>query len=919
MSLIGIFTTDTGLVVKTWDSALVRMTGIPAECAVGRRLDDIVPTLRGDTLVDFIREPLVSGSAQVLAPALHKFLIPCPPLTPSREFEQMQQRVVAGALRDDQHTVGLVVTIEDVTERLERERQLARELREATPAMRMKAVERFSSTHTDGLGPLADAMADEDWRVRRAAVRALSARRDASLVDALVSALRDGHRNFGLLSSALQLLTLTGVDSTDALIALMNDPDVDLRIQAALALGTQREPSAVDSLIRALDDPDANVRFHAIESLGRLAATRAIPHLATIAESGNVYLAFPAVEALVRINDPSVAPRLAPLLRDPILGASAAAALGQIGDEEWVDALVDALGAPETSAFALCEALVQIHRRYQTSFGGGEEIEDLVRRRLSPAGLERLLDALDRTSGEGVRTFAMVLGWLRDPAIPPALARLLGSVEARHDVIEAFVRCGSSAVSLLVEQLADEDREIQRSAVVALGRIGDRRAVPALLTLVDDPSRELWIPVISALAKIGDPRAFEPLIQLLGDSDVAARQAAVGALNSIGHPEMAGRVRVLLGDPSPLVRESALKIAGYFGYPECVDAVLKCCGDPDESVRSAALEHLPYFDDPRAGDLLDHALASEAPRARAAAAKALGALPGPAAVESLHAALLDQEPWVRYFAAISLGRHGDAATLQQLARRAAGDPAPHVRVAAVEAIGAIGGELAIDILKPLAEKDDGDSSLAALRVMGQSQSDAIGSTLHEAARASDVNRRLAAVEALSYWGHEQAVESLQWAAAADSDSAVSAAALDGLGAIANRNCAGSRAAVRAALKVVSDPARRDLAVAVLGRLTSSAIPYVAESLNADDPHIRHAVVEVLGRLTHPAASACLRKALEDTDATVRRDAVRALSRLGTRGLARRLSTMAEKDHSPDVRRAAAAALSRQGDSPEGRE
>ena len=82
---------------------------------------------------------------------------------------------------------------------------------------------------------------------------------------------------------------------------------------------------------------------------------------------------------------------------------------------------------------------------------------------------------------------------------------------------------------------------------------------------------------------------------------------------------------------------------------------------------------------------------------------------------------------------------------------------------------------------------------------------------------------------------------------------------------------------------------------MLGTLAPSAIPVVAESLGADDPHMRRGVVEVLGRLTHPAASACLQKALSDADAVVRRDAVRALSRIGTRGLARRFSALAETD------------------------
>jgi HEAT repeat protein len=910
MSRIGILTTDTDLVIKTWDPALEEMTGISAERARSKRLDELVPGLSSRPLIDLIREPLVSGSPQVLAPALHKFLIPCAPSAPSDEFEQMQQRVVVGALRDDQRAVGLVISVEDVTERLEHERRLARELRSATPEARMKAVEHFGSLHTEGLGPLADAMADQDWRVRRAAVRALASRRDESLVDAIVAALRDGHRDFSLLSSALQLLTLTGVDSTDALVRLMQDPDVDLRIQAALALGSQRRPAAVDALIRALDDPDANVRFHTIESLARLAPLNAIDRLAQVAESGDFYLAFPAIEALVRIGDPVVLPRLAPLLNDPVLGSTAAAALGAMGDEDAVCALVDAIAASPTPTTTLVEALVQIHSRYQASFAGGTQIEDLVRSRLPQAGVEKILDAINRSSTPAVRALVVILGWLQDPGIPRALTRLLGSADVRHDVIEAFVRVGSSAVTLLIEQLRSDDSETQRSAIVALGRIGDRRAVPGLLALLEERTRPLWVPVVSALARLGDARSFEPLLQLIGDPDVAVRQAAVGALNSVGHPEMVARVCALLDDPSPLLRESAVKIAGYFGYAECLEGMLDRCADREEAVRAAALEHLPYFDDPRTLGVLTDAIAHGTPRARAAAAKALGVVAGTDARTLLELALRDEEPWVRYFAAISLGRLGLPATLQPLARVAEHDSAPHVRVAAIEAIGSIGGDDAIGILRPLAE-DTSDSGLAAIRVLGNAHSEGVIATLREAVRSTHVARRLAAVDALARCGIEEAVEPLQWAASADEDPSVVSAAFEALAAIANQNTGGSRAAVRAALKSVTDPARRADALAVLGRLAPSAIPLVAESLIEDDPHLRRGVVEVLGRLTHPAASACLQKALSDADAVVRRDAVRALSRFGTRGLARRFSAMAEHDASPAVREAAAAALSRQ--------
>jgi HEAT repeat protein len=98
---------------------------------------------------------------------------------------------------------------------------------------------------------------------------------------------------------------------------------------------------------------------------------------------------------------------------------------------------------------------------------------------------------------------------------------------------------------------------------------------------------------------------------------------------------------------------------------------------------------------------------------------------------------------------------------------------------------------------------------------------------------------------------------------------------------------------------------------VAGRLDPSVIPVLAESMGTDDPPIRRGIVAALGRLSHSVASAYLQRALSDADDAVRQEAVRALSRLGTRGLTRRFAAMSQTDFSPAVRQAAAAALSRQ--------
>ena len=147
---IGVFTTDTDLVIRSWDSVLEHMTGIARPRCL-RKNDQRTRTGSGRTrsgrpvpgASDFgVRSDSGASAPQVPDP------VPDPP-KPSSEFEQMQQRVVVGALRDDSGAVGLVVTVEDVTARLESERRIARKLREGTAAERLAAIAGLAGHGTD--------------------------------------------------------------------------------------------------------------------------------------------------------------------------------------------------------------------------------------------------------------------------------------------------------------------------------------------------------------------------------------------------------------------------------------------------------------------------------------------------------------------------------------------------------------------------------------------------------------------------------------------------------------------------------------------------------------------------------------------------------------------------------------------------
>jgi len=720
MMQIGVFTTDIHLVIQVWDATLAQLTGISEEAASGQALTTLLPDLETRGLLKRFQRSLNDGVVEVLAPAFHQYLIPCAPVTPVKHFDKMQQRVTIAPLRDDnQRIAGLIATVEDVTARLERERDLAMHLAEGDETARLTAAETISDDASLDTTPLLDALSDESWRVRRAAVQGVSQRAAPEAITALLNSVIANHHNPSLLNSALQVLASSNVDTISPLLDLLKHPEPDLRMQAALALGEQRDSRAVDGLIESMNDEDTNVRYHAIEALGKLKSADVVDKLVDVAETKHFFLGFAALDALAQIGEPSIVPRIVPLLDDPMLGDQTITLLGQLGDESVVAPLTARLNIPNDSTYLIARALATLSDRYEDQYGEGQYIADLANREISPTGIQNLLDALESPDKADLRSLALVLGWVKGAGVDRALTRLMGRVDLRDEVIEALVRHGPATLDLLIAQLSAEDLEVRRSAAVALGRIGDSRATPALVNTLSDQS--LAIDAVIALGQIGDPDAVDGLLTLIGSEDASLRQAAVSALNSVIPPSMAERIIPLLHDLDPNVRESAVKIAGYFGYPDAAGALVELSRDEVERVRCAAIEHLPFVEDERGFEVLAHALKDETPTVRAAAARALGNMDDPQALQLLVEGLSDDNVWVRYFSARALGRRRDEESVKALQRVIENDKFNHVRIAALDSLGQIGGQRVAEIVVGFVNDDDPDVAHAAQAALSNSE------------------------------------------------------------------------------------------------------------------------------------------------------------------------------------------------------
>lgn len=888
---LGVVTTDRHLAIRGWNDWIAAATGVTEHDALGRPLLDFVAGERAEFYRELLGEVLANGSARVLAPAFHRYLIECRPPDESPHFDHMQQRVTIAALKHDADVVGLMITIEDVTERLDRERAAA-EAGDADYAHR------------------AGALVSEDWRIRGEAVRQLQHSATVDELRYLLDTLQRDHHDLSVLNSALRVLIAAGRTVVEPLVQLLNDKAANLRMHAALALGELRAQEATPDLVTSLDDPDENVRFHAIEALGRIGAAESINPLAKIAASDNFFLAFAAIDALSKTDDARVAPLMVSLLGEAYLRPAAIATLAAIGDEDSVPALARSLDHAEAGPVA--SALVQIHRRYDDTLGAGSFIIETALAAISSTGRAKLFAAVHTPDADRAAVVTVV-GWLGREALP-TLVSLLGDESLKPAVAAGLLSVGADAVPALIALLGEAASASRAAAAELLGRIGDRRATAPLLTALEDSQAEAALAAAAALGNLGDPAALDGLIAALRHESAAVRRASIAAVNAIGATGTAAQIRSALADPDSRLRESAIRVGGYFGFADCLPAIIAALDDPNEDIRRAAIEQLPVLEDVDAAALLSDALRGETPRNRAAAAHALRLVDDPRVGLALQQALADGDAWVRYFAALSLRDAAGAAPADTLASMAQHDPATHVRIAALQSLGAVNPAHATRVAAEMIDAADDDLAIAAITVLGSGAGADAHAALARATRSPRPAVQLAAVSALGNRPSSDTVEVLEWAARVDDPPGLSAAAIEGLRAIAASagQAIAQQAAITALRVLAADGARRFDAIAAIARLPEVVIPEIASGLSAARVDVRVATAEALAAMRNHRASSELARALRDEDAAVRSAAVAGFARLGTSSVGRTIAAMRHNDPDEGVRHRAELACLRHG-------
>ena len=433
-------------------------------------------------------------------------------------------------------------TVDGVTEafiRPEHERLLSVLSGESTPEyQRAATADRLAIIGDPAVPGLARLLENPDERVRTAAATALG-RIGSPALPAVSEVATAGAWPEWRLSAVGALAGMAGGVSSDALAAVMRDPDRRVRSAAIGALRSRTlTPATEKALLQALSDTDIDVRWEAVGTLAAFGSL-SVPGLVNTLGGDSSEAVDAATQALLGLGSLAVPVLVANL------GTGAAAARQRVAK---VLVGIGPAAADSVASTPSSPTLDEEWRMVSVLGALGDQ-----------CGTERICLAL-RSGDSDVRSVAVsALGELGDPKAIERLLPLLddAEVDVRDLAAIALAKLGSDAVDPVADLLrSSRSAGVRRACRMALSRIG-AAAVPRLMRDLETSEHRDQVELV--LANCGSP-AVPPLVSALG----SARPEVVQAVQ---------RVLVEIGSAALSVLLSSLRRREWNGFVPALDVL----------------------------------------------------------------------------------------------------------------------------------------------------------------------------------------------------------------------------------------------------------------------------------------------------------------------------------------------------------
>jgi HEAT repeat protein len=339
-------------------------------------------------------------------------------------------------------------------------------------------------------------------------------------------------------------LPAVGKEAVDALIRILNDKKMSVRLEVVETLGETGSPRAIEPLIKRLYFEANPIWYMIVDALARIKNAGTIEPFLNALKNEDATFRLKTAEVLAYVKWKSSNPQeyalylaaerdwnklsdmgvdaVEPLVRLttdslPDIREHAIETLGKIGDPAAVDPLIHALkdknvGVREKAIKALGEI-------------GGRRAVDV------------LIETLKEKDNDIRSEVLKALGHTGDiKAAEPLITALMdkdSDTDFRRETAGDLGKIKRPwAVKRLTTLLTDKIPDVRKNAAVVLGNMGDPRAVEPLIRALNDKSYKVSEEAAAALGKIGDVRAVEPLFEKMKAKK--GREKAVLALGEIG-------------------------------------------------------------------------------------------------------------------------------------------------------------------------------------------------------------------------------------------------------------------------------------------------------------------------------------------------------------------------------------------------
>ncbi len=509
--------------------------------------------------------------------------------------------------------------------------------------------------------------------------------------------------------------------AVEALLIALTDWNDDVQIAAAEALGKLGKEKAIKPLVFALKERNPRLKKTIIQALGEIGFDAIKPLMELLHESDGE-IQDHIIEAIIELGD--LAKRPIKMKLSDHQSSNRALYLkiiAKIGDKESIDILLDILITdPEYELQkAAGEHLIKL---------GGEAVPKLLETAMHPnSDLHLLLNILSKIGDKRCREFFIENLSNSNAQIRRMSAQGLDRSGWRprknetgvwyliaKEQWDKIVNLGPFSITPLGKVVDDKDDRIRNAALEIMARVG-QKGYDVLLVTLEDKHPEARLYATAALGKLGERKAVPALKKRLNDLDARVRRTAVESLGRIGEEECINPIIMALKDENPDVRRMAIRYVSQFDDPRALEMFITMLGDPVPLVSQEIVKALLVIGNDALDPLID-ALNIANSITKRYAATTLGLLKDKKAVPPLLDLLNDPNWVVRKSVVGALGELNDKRAINAILNKLE-DEHEEVALAATKALTSIGAPVVPALLSFIINRKKNQFAILALKDM----------------------------------------------------------------------------------------------------------------------------------------------------------------------------------------------------------